>query len=600
MPYQIAPCARALTACAARLARNEAGNTLAIVAAAFIPLAALIGSGIDMSRAYMAQARLQMACDAGALAGRRAMSGGVVDDAVRAEALKFFRFNFPTGSGAQPAAFGASAFEPVIGDATDASVTIRAETSIPTSVMALFGHEAIDISVDCFARQDFVNTDIVLVLDTTGSMDSNVPGGSEKKIVALRSAVLALYDELKPVQTQLDAAGLRLRYGIVPYSSAVNVGNLLRAADPSWVISDEHSYQSRRQILSDTIVTSKEATNDSFGSQYACEQWGNAASTTTGSDPRVTTSYAFARWNSNSKRCTRTVTTTRVHSEPVPTGEWAYEMVTHDVSNYVTGNSTKIPARTSGSSTWAGCVEERQTVSTITGSSGLAIPSGAHDLNIDMIPTSDKATKWAPFWPEVSYRTNGSSASAPCPLRAERLKIWSTRSSMQSYLNSLNPTGNTYHDIGMIWGARFNSPDGIFKAQSEELPCQSSDPGNSRTYCNMGVTRHIIFMTDGLLDTTSSNYTSYGLEESEGRVSGTYSTATNLDNRHRQRFKMACQAAKAKGLSVWVVAFATKLDADLTACASSPQQASTSSNSAELTARFVEIGKNIGALRLTR
>jgi len=47
-----------------RLARDSRGNTLAIVGAALIPLTAMIGSGVDMSRAYMAKTRLQSACDA--------------------------------------------------------------------------------------------------------------------------------------------------------------------------------------------------------------------------------------------------------------------------------------------------------------------------------------------------------------------------------------------------------------------------------------------------------------------------------------------------------------------------------------------------------
>ena len=46
-----------------RLVRDSRGNTLAIVGAALIPLTAMIGSGVDMSRAYMAKTRLQMACE---------------------------------------------------------------------------------------------------------------------------------------------------------------------------------------------------------------------------------------------------------------------------------------------------------------------------------------------------------------------------------------------------------------------------------------------------------------------------------------------------------------------------------------------------------
>ena len=60
----------------ARLRRDKSGNTLAIAAAAFIPLVGIIGSGVDMSRLYIVKTRLQHACDAGALAGRKAMGSG--------------------------------------------------------------------------------------------------------------------------------------------------------------------------------------------------------------------------------------------------------------------------------------------------------------------------------------------------------------------------------------------------------------------------------------------------------------------------------------------------------------------------------------------
>ena len=55
---------------------------------------------------------------------------------------------------------------------------------------------------------------------------------------------MALYDELAPIQTQLEANGLRLRYGVVPYSSTVNVGALIRAANPAYLV-DTLTYQTR-------------------------------------------------------------------------------------------------------------------------------------------------------------------------------------------------------------------------------------------------------------------------------------------------------------------------------------------------------------------
>ena len=60
-----------------------------------IPLLALIGGGIDVSRAYMAKTQLQSACDAGALAGRRAMSKtGEYGAAEEAKADRMFNVNF--------------------------------------------------------------------------------------------------------------------------------------------------------------------------------------------------------------------------------------------------------------------------------------------------------------------------------------------------------------------------------------------------------------------------------------------------------------------------------------------------------------------------
>ena len=60
----------------------------------------------------------------------------------------------------------------------------------------------------------------------------------------MRDAVMALYDELAPTQTQLQANGLRLRYGVVPYSSTVNVGALIRAVNPAY-LADNATYSSR-------------------------------------------------------------------------------------------------------------------------------------------------------------------------------------------------------------------------------------------------------------------------------------------------------------------------------------------------------------------
>ena len=53
-----------------KLGRNTQGNALMLLAAGLVPVTLMIGSGLDASITYSARAKLQNACDSGALAGR--------------------------------------------------------------------------------------------------------------------------------------------------------------------------------------------------------------------------------------------------------------------------------------------------------------------------------------------------------------------------------------------------------------------------------------------------------------------------------------------------------------------------------------------------
>lgn len=497
-----------------RLARDERGNALILTGAAMIPLLAMVGSGIDVGRTYVAHSRLQQACDAASLAGRWAVTAGSDSTKVSAEAVKYFNFNFPQGS------FSTAAFTPTVAitGSTTKTVTVAASTTIPMSVMKVFGYTTLPLSVNCAAQQDFVNTDIVLVLDTTGSMAAKATNGdTQTKIQALRSAVLALYDQLAPIQTQLSAAGMRLRYSIVPYSSTVNVGKLLYAADPTY-IRNPSNYQEYSSYCT------------SYSNNGNCNNWDK-------------------NWH--------------------PVSE------THSNIFYYNGSLN---------TTWAGCIEERKTNSSITASTTM-IPADAWDLDLDTRPSNDD-TRWPaydPYWAQ-NPASGGSQHQVACPYGARRLTSW-TRDDLNTYLNNLNPDGGTYHDIGMIWGGRMISSGGVF--------------GDSpTTYNGMPVNKFVIFMTDGLLDTGADIYSAYGMERYDKRV--TAGALSSQDARHQQRFNLMCSRVKNAGASIWVVAFASTLDTNLTNCATNPGQASTSDNSDDLIEKFTQIGKAIGALRLTQ
>jgi Flp pilus assembly protein TadG len=232
-----------------RLLRDQAGNTLALVAASVIPIIGIVGGAVDMGRGYMAKARLQQACDAGALAARGVMDTGTLTQENKDHGLKYFDFNFPAGSYGttnlvrsytQPQS-NTGVLQPLV----NGSATAK----IPTSLMRVFGQTEIDLAVTCTSKKDVSHADVSMVLDVTGSMDSNMDKDAsgtiqETRISALRRSVKAFYDALGPGRAAGDTTKGRIRYAFVPYGVVANVGWLLNQNQ----MVNSHTYSSRQPI----------------------------------------------------------------------------------------------------------------------------------------------------------------------------------------------------------------------------------------------------------------------------------------------------------------------------------------------------------------
>ena len=146
-----------------------------------------------------------------------------------------------------------------------------------------------------------------------------------------------------------------------------------------------------------------------------------------------------------------------------------------------------------------------------------------------------------------------------------------------TYIDSLTAQGWTYHDAGMIWGARFISPKGIFADDNTSAPNGEA------------ISRHIVFMTDGEQRTRREIYARYGIEFWDRRISGNGNGGRQSDA-HAERFQAACRAARNENISVWVVAFGIELTQNLVDCAS-PGRAYEAANSDELSDAFKEIAE---------
>ena len=609
-----------------------------------------------MSRVYKARNRLQTACDAGTLAGRRAVTNDGYGADEMAVASTYFSTNFVENDvGATGTTFITSS--PDQGN----FIVGAAQTSVKTVVMGMLGFETFDISVNCQATLGVGNSDITMVLDTTGSMGSTLAGTSQTRIQALRAAMKNFYDTLAMESTGSNA---RIRYSFVPYSSSVNVGRLIHAHDPD-MLADQWPIQSREPVFrtineqvfvgwNDPVYTSSENYSaetsgpssqyspDNYSSQSSCNSsrpadtaWvnnggssesssttanaGRQVVTTTTTQPQIRTKFTCTRLSSNGRpwrvysySVTRNYLTyqyatsdaifeTRTRQE---FSNWAYKQVNFSTVEYKRFVPATVNNGTDGepvSYTWNGCIEERDTVATgsVSYSSLLGMsPSDAQDLNIDKVPQDDDETsKWGPMWPELAYyrlnssngltnlseTTRGGKAQSYCPQRAQLLQEME-QTNFYSYADSLVAAGSTYHDLGMIWGLRLNSPEGPWQELVNAVPNNGAK-----------VARHIIFMTDGMMEPNYAIQSTYGVEWHDRRI--TDDGYSNQAARHTARFRALCDVAKAKGFRVWVIAFASSFTSDLTYCASS-NSSFFATNATQLNGAFQDIAKSVGELRV--
>lgn len=663
---------------------DAAANVLPMATVAIILLALLAGGAVDMSRAYLTKNKLQSACDAATLAGRRAVSINGFDTTAQQKSRSYFNVNFNDATQGTIETI----FTPTSADSGN-TITATASTKLNTVIMRIFNFNQFNLTVVCSASMGAGNSDVVLVLDNTGSMADDSSGstpssGENSKIQDLQVAMKNFYSTLSGATAGTNA---RIRYGFVPFSSSVNVGRLLYGVNPNF-IKDSNTYQSRAAVMTSAQVFDHWAdgvlsyptaqssgtstgvatayTTTSYSSRNNCQtalpvttNWVNDGSSNSdapgqvsinGSGQRETlvtvtqrqirTSYVCQKNNSNNRWYRYSVpnernyyTYTLTTQDPIYTSgaltfdHWSFQPVTYDTSTFKTFASVSTgtgsgPYPATMSSTWSGCIEERQSSPATSFSySGLTgISPDLWDLDIDTPPDlSDNATKWAPMWPQVSFwrytsggskttsssnygintsgnlstagvsvyaygSANNSQGNYACPAQAKLLAEM-TQSEFNAYADSLTPVGGTYLDLGLLWGARTASPDGIFASTVNLAPNNGGAVG-----------RHIIFMTDGIMDPSETAVTAYGMEYWDRRVTTDGSSSTNTSN-HTSRFRALCDAVKDKGIRVWVIAFGTSLTSDLTYCASS-NSAFQATNGSQLNAAFQEIAHQVGELRI--
>jgi hypothetical protein len=207
-------------------------------------------------------------------------------------------------------------------------------------------------------------------------------------------------------------------------------------------------------------------------------------------------------------------------------------------------------------------------------------------MNVDLVPDpSDPSTQWAPYLPALVFARNATTGNRETEQRVStnvhatnhwifsQLAPTSTRSiSLTSNLNfynpfggnfgvndgarpspahkmgeitlaqlttcmgSLRPQGCTYHEIGMLWGLRLISREGLFRTER-----QVADAAGA-------VQRHMIFMVDGQQDTRPFTYSASGIAATARRrtPTGVFPFRTLEDAVSEIRLAELCEIAGAQ------------------------------------------------------
>lgn len=252
---------------AGRFRRDESGVFAVLFGVMAIVLVALGGAVVDYVTLEQTRSRAQTALDAAALALQpEIFKPGYSDDAVRAlaEAIMIERIGDDRVT---------ASIEQVTHSVEDGSLYFRARVSMPTMFVALVGVNTLASQVEAEATRKKLELEVVMVLDNSGSMQSE--SRMTRLVEAARCATyILMYDAVVPQpgnsNSCVPATGAALmdnvRVGIVPFTMYVNVG--AANANAAWMdrfgASSIHFDNFDNDDDEDRLVTSMNSPNYSF------------------------------------------------------------------------------------------------------------------------------------------------------------------------------------------------------------------------------------------------------------------------------------------------------------------------------------------------
>lgn len=253
-----------------------------------------------------------------------------------------------------------------------------------------------------------------------------------------------------------------------------------------------------------------------------------------------------------------------------------------DIVNVGTTRTNWVNFTNSTQSAWKGCLMER---------------GGGLDQTDDA-PTG--ANKFADYYwpaPDSSYPKRGTasaSSSRNCP--AAVVPMTNVKSTVTTGIGTMTAAGNTHINIGAVWAWRMISPTwkSLWGSPSWEGKALPLDYGTDK------MSKAVVLMTDGDNTMSADTFTAYNwLDQGVLGTTNAGTAESTLDT----RLKTVCTRMKAKGITIYTVAFNNPGSATkslLQSCATGTSYYFDAGNSAALTSAFQTIAGSLSNLRVSR
>ncbi len=564
--------------------RETSGNVILMMGLSAIPIFLAAGAAVDAARITQEQAMFHAAAESAALAvatdDRSATEGlSTADKAARIVvlegfALEYLKANYESSAAAQ----GEITVHVTV---TGQEVNLKSDLRFPTTLMSLAGIDEVILHADTSVKKAMRPIELVMALDTTGSMDTS------NKLVDAKAAAHTLLTTLFEGSLASKPRSEFLRVGLVPFSGAVKLDKAAYDFNINWIDTGGTGPYSKLNL--NAIGTTPAAWNN----YYAWSQLKSNATT-------------YQSWNGcvETRKNGSTVTTDYNVNDVAPVSTSPDSLFPAYFNPDAYGTTVAI---NSYGTSWIG-----GTSTSAVGSECLGLTSGAsgtcaststtniyvkqenYRKYIDFVAGTESAN---PATTTSSYLGpwGGCAVSKMVPMTYDRAKVETGIDAMRSH-------GITVIPEGLAWAWRAISPTEPFtKVEgSGSLAATTLAP-----YGDPRWQKILVLMTDGDNNVNSGSYTlndtrysayGFGSESLTNNRFGTTSSSghdTALDT----YMSSLCTKIKAAGITVYVASFGTDVSAasktKLSNCSSGTGYYTHASTGPALQAFFDHIGQDV-------